>query len=432
MNLRLRIPFNTYLFSGSASALEVQTTFQHDSYEVRISFEGSQATTSQDSTEAPNYFRVLFHMLVEVRGGPPDLTVDALVRDENWGQLIKVLTPMLNRVFRAIRNYGFASHVDEIRPKEGDADRLLRKWDAQSSEDGEHWAPLHQGFSSLFLPLFGSDESEPGMLRAERWPVIEEAIQDDLEPGPERELLTNSLEHLAERNYRLAMLEAVICLEIVLNGFLRLHLSVRRKLSESRMKKVLDSQLGLTTRVGLVLELVLNKKERDEANIEDVLQAIGWRNHIVHKTGRLPAGVPENNLKDAIWATLDPAQTLGGRRDELASTPEVSALTNALVEAYGVTVTEAGFLRNHRVTMSIHTGTRDQAPSDDRLLSIVGDVISRCKSRDPRFVPEDHLSIKFSKGLMRTYAIWAGGKLERLPEPQHTLGLPPVPARFPD
>jgi len=388
-------------------------------------FEGIEPFETKQPTGEPNFFKVLTSIGLQIEGGHGAHAIDALVQAKDLEAILAVATPMVNRVFRALRNFGFLSHVDEIRPLAKDAEDTLRSWGAEFGEnENDDWTKLAPEKPRIWSALFGVAKGEQGLFRAERWPLIEEAIQDNLEPGPEREFLTNSLQHLRERNYRLALLEAVICLEIVLNTYLRLYLSTYQNLSQTRINKVVNSQLGLTTRVGLILELMLSNKERDESRIDEVVRAINWRNHIVHKTGRLPAELKEDGIIDGIWATLELAQALSSKRDDLASTPEANAFAADISKNFKVRVHEVKFLAGHRVTLSIHTGARTVSPPDDELSAIVDEVIRRCRARDARFAPDIHLSIKFLRGLMGTYAIWANGKLERLPEPSSVFGPP--------
>src|SRR5439155_32690 len=79
------------------------------------------------------------------------------------------------------------------------------------------------------------------------------------------------------------------------------------------------------------------------------VRAVNWRNHIVHKTGRLPPELKGDQRIDGVWATLELAQTLRSRRDDLASTPEVNTLAGDISESFKVRVHEVKFLDNHRL-----------------------------------------------------------------------------------
>jgi hypothetical protein len=427
MKLRVRVPFHTYMTANNLELLQPETRFGHGDYDVSVSLSGGVPFKSEDSQAEEICLRMVESIAFEVSGGHEMSSINELVIEPDSVGLIRVLAPIINRVVRAIRNYGYASHIEEIRPTDSRAEQLLKTWKAEISDGSDDWKPLSSSWMSpMFAVLFGSDPSEPGSLVVERWPVIEEAIQDNLEPGPERELLANSLQHLRGRNYRLALLEAVICLDIALNGFLRQYLSIGRSFSETRINRVLNSQTGLTTRVGLLLELVLDPNEVKEAKIDDVLRAVKMRNHIVHQTGRLPDAIDDDSLTDAIWATLDLAQVLGSKKFHLDSTPEANLVASKISETRKVTVRELRFLQNHRVTVSIYTGVRPPSLSDEELLAIVQDIKTICATRDPRFVPEVHLSVKFLRGLIGAYAIWANGQLERVPNAEGVFRPIPI------
>lgn len=420
MIVRLNIPFHGIIDSPVGSTLKPGTQFEHRAYKVRLLFRvGQSVQTFLD--ESNRHYRSMSFLRLEISGGVGAQAIDALAAGDDPAALAAALRPIVNRVFRAIRNFGFISELEEFRTDAHLSVELPAEWNPESTEDRKIWKPLFPSYRSpLFRLVQGIPRGESRSIREERWPFIEEAIQDDLEPGPEREFLTNSIQHLGKSNFRLALLEAIICLEIVLNGFLRLYLSVSCGLSKSRIERTLDNHLGLTSRVGLILEVVLTKQERQAAEIENVLRAVKWRNEIVHKTGRLPS-IADRPLRDSIWATLQLAQLLASKRDDLASRPDAARMADELSKTHGVDVQEIKFLDSHRVTLRVHSGFDKRPLTDAEIDGIVGDVNARCKKRDTRFVASAHLSIAFTKGLLATYARWANGKLERFAHPESSL-----------
>lgn len=421
MIVRLNIPFHGIIDSPVESTLKPRTQFEHKAYEVKLLFRVGQAVQPFLGEENRRY-RSMSLLRLEISGGIGAQGIDALATGDDPIALAAALRPIVNRVFRSIRNFGFIEELEEFRTDTHLSAELAAEWNPESTEDRKIWKSLFPGHRSpLFRVLQGIPRGESRSIREERWPLIEEAMQDDLEPGPEREFLTNSIQHLGKSNFRLALLEAIICLEIVLNGFLRLYLSVSRGLSKSRIERTLDNHLGLTSRVGLILEVVLTKNERQAAQIEDVLRAVKWRNEIVHKTGRLPSTIAEKLLRDSIWATLQLASLLANKRDDLASTPDATAMANELSKQHGVDVQEIKFLGGHRVTLRVHSGFEKKLLADAEIDGIVADISARCKRRDTRFVARSHLSIAFTKGLLATYARWANGKLERFTHPESSL-----------
>lgn len=426
MILRLNIPFHGIIDSPVESTLKPTTQFAHKSYKVKVSFRvGKPVQTFLD--EPNRQYRSLDLLRLEISGGTGAQSIEELTTGDNPAPLAAALRPIVNRVFRCVRNFGFITELEEFRTNAQLSGEFPAEWNPESTEDRKTWLPLFPTYRSpLYKVLLGIPRKESRRIREERWPYIEEAMQDDLEPGPEREFLTNSIQHLGKSNFRIALLEAIICLEIVLNGFLRLYLSVSCGLSKNRIDRTLDNHLGLTSRVGLILEIVLSKEEKKAAKIEDVLRAINWRNEIVHKTGRLPSSIAEESLKDSIWATLELAQVLAYKRDDLACKPDEIAMAYEISKTHGVDVQKIKFLGNHRVTVQVHSGSGKQTLTDTAIDGIVVDISARCKKKDNRFVPSSHLHITFVKGILTAYARWANGKLERFPHPEPSLSAAPV------
>ena len=425
MIVRLNIPFHGLIDSPVDSKLKPGTQFEHNGYKVKVLLRVGQAVQPFLPEENRQY-RPLSLLRLEISGGVGGQAIDALAMDDKPEALAAAMRPIINRVFRAIRNFGFISQLEEFRTDGDLSAELSAEWNPQSTEDRKTWKPLFPMYRSpLFKVLQAIPQRESRRIREERWPFIEEALQDNLEPGPEREFLTNSIQHLGKSNFRLALLEAIICLEIVLNGFLRLYFGISCGLSATRIERTLDN-LGLTSRVGLILEVVLNKRERQAAEIENVLRAVKWRNEIVHKTGRLPSGAAEESLRESVWATLQLAQLLASKRDDLASRPDAAAMADQLSKTHGVDVQEMKFLDSHRVTLRVHSGFEKKPLSDSEIAEIVADISARCKARDTRFVSGSHLSIAFTKGLLATYALWANGKLERFAQPESMLAAQPT------
>src|SRR4029450_5705664 len=122
-------------------------------------------------------------------------------------------------------------------------------------------------------------------------------LQDDLPVPPEQEFTTNVLEHLKANNLRLAVLEAIIGLEIVLTRYLRAFLRAYQGTPEDRINKFLSPDFGLTARLSGVLDLTLNETDRREFDLTKVMTVVSWRNKVTHGEGRLPTA-PRDEVAD--------------------------------------------------------------------------------------------------------------------------------------
>lgn len=201
------------------------------------------------------------------------------------------------------------------------------------SEDGQQWTSFVKDESLTLADLLTKQLlaerlvrrrtlSQPtAELSAGNWSETEEAGQDNLEPSPEKEFLTNAFEHLRVGNMRLALVEAVVCVEIVVSQFLKAYFEINKGWSKTRLRSYLNPDITLSTRVGLLLEIILSADDLKAVDGERVRAGIGWRNKAVHESGHLP-DVPEKEIRQVIVAVLTLALRLGQKRDEIIATPE--------------------------------------------------------------------------------------------------------------
>jgi hypothetical protein len=229
---------------------------------------------------------------------------------------------------------------------------------------------------------------------------------EGLAPHPEDEFLTNALQHLREDNLRLALIEATVSLEIVLSQCLKAYLTVRRHFSTDRITSVLNN-VGLTSQVGLVLELIFTPDERKEAKLESVLKAIKWRNGIIHKTGHLPVSTPEQEIKDCIYAMLNLSLQLAERREKLRVEPELHELARRVGEKFKVPIPTIDALMYHCIRVKFdfpghnllfpHKATPVPIPNAEIMRKIVGELELMLKVRDPMFNAAKHLAVFFGR-----------------------------------
>ena len=243
MKLCFKVPFISYLIGPSVESLNLQTSFQEDEYLVKVVIEGDKPLELKDSLPEEKYFRRTSSLLFEIK--LQDITPVSL---EKFRLLVKekakrlnlfsMLISIVNRTFRNIRNLGTVVHLHEIHPENNEVESYLRSWEVKFSEnDKEYQSVLPElelgGLSSL--TRISAPAQETPIIYSNNWPDIEEAIQDKAEPPPEQEFLTNTIEFLRIRNFRMALLEVVICLEIVLTQYLREFLSIRKHIPLSAL-----------------------------------------------------------------------------------------------------------------------------------------------------------------------------------------------------
>ncbi|MGH7800011.1 MAG: hypothetical protein ACREOW_05190 [Thermodesulfobacteriota bacterium] len=402
MKLKLAIPLNIYLHGPTEQSLEVTTSFEHRKLKVDLRLIGDNPLKLPDQSDNFKVFRHVSGAEFELKDSDPQQSKMAQIvtTEPDYVLILKFLMPIVNRVLRSIRNWGFVPFITELNPGDNEAKKYIERWRVQFSENGEKWQPLVKQESSLegILSRAMLTHSEgAGTLHVAQWSTIEEAIQDNLKPPPEQEFFINSIEHLNQRNFRLALVEAVICLEIVLTQFLRVYLSINKKLSPNRIDDFLTPQFGITPRVSGLLNLVLDPDDLKEINIDSVRAAINWRNEVIHKTGHLPQGVSEEELRRKISSVLILANLLGGKRDQIESSPELQQIGNQLSQKLGLPNPTILRLGRHRILLDFDFLLSSEIPQDLEavLKSIADEASSIFTTKDSRFNAAEHLHSRF-------------------------------------
>jgi hypothetical protein len=420
LRIRLNVPLNVFLNSEDESLLHPSLSFSHESLSIRVTLRGGEPLLLSSSDE-PHY-RSISQCQIEILDPAENLRMP--LESQNHQELVSALMPVVNRTLAAIRNFGWVTTAREYKP-EDDPEALLRTWDARYRTQG-HWkaiAPEPEKasyYDALGLSALG-ENVERGSLSVSRWQDIEQALIEDLKPKPEQEFLTNSLQHLREGNLRLALIEATVCLEIVLSQTIVLHLKVRRFFTKKKAGDVLNS-VGLTSKVGLLVDSIFSHNERSGIRQDKVLQAINWRNTIIHRTGHIPESVPTEEVRDCIYEMLTLSLRLGEKREKLQAEPELSEISRAIASQFDCPTPEIEKLKYHKMsaTLTFYVGglrpiiapsiPEKKIPDRAGLEQIVNELASKLKNRDPRFDPAKHLSVVFKHGFGTVFATFENGR----------------------
>jgi hypothetical protein len=441
--IRLNVPLNMFLNASDPNLLDPSLIFEHGEYEIRVSLKGGTALRVEKDDEP--HFRSVSHCQLEIRDKHHDGAILRLTDSKNYQELIDLLMPIVNRTLAAIRNFGWVTTAREYKPEEK-PEALLRAWQTKARTRGK-WREVAPKPKKDALGLYGlfplEENVERSSLSVGRWRDIEQALVENLKPNPEQEFLTNALQHLREDNLRLALVEATVCLEIVLSDALRLYLEVKKRFPKKKIEAVL-SNVGLTTRVGLILDPILTYDERSRAQLDKVLKAINLRNAIVHKTGHLDPSVPVEEVHDSVYAMLNLALTLGRKREKLKGEPALEQISIAIADRFQCPRPEIETLKHHEVSVTFSfpsevslylrpLGSPEapdiKVPDRQGLQAIINEIELRLKELDPYFDPKKHLSVSFKRGVLggTLFATFEKGTWNPLSEEHHgnpTITLP--------
>jgi hypothetical protein len=320
-------------------------------------------------------------------------------------RIVGSLLKPANRIIRSLRNFGLVTHVREFRPEEVASDLGLDLLSVETSPDGITWTRLRQAPLDLGAFFAGRTllrREHLGKFNVEDVSEVQEAIENDLTGGPERTFLANAFEHLRRGDLRVAVVESVICLEILLGQLLPQLLE-----AASVPGDVLTKEITLFHRVKMLLPLLL-PSEAASADLPAVLKTIRWRNKIAHQSGYVPDGVPEQEIRDGIAAVVLLARKLAHKRDSFGHAPRLRQLGQEIAVKFTVREPTIEWELRHRYTVKFPFFL-DEVPRTDRLVEISDAIIEGLTHIDPRCRPETDVFIWFSK-FGAEIATWQGGR----------------------
>jgi hypothetical protein len=363
------------------------------------------------------YFQTIGSLEIKISDNEQPVRLPAPVLT-NWPEIRTLIAGVAIRCVRTIRNYGCVPNLKECHEAlDADPKELFEQWHFEWSTDEHGWTALAPPDPIKLMfgrPLGHTDRY--ASLSTMDWSTIVEALEDDLLPRPEDEFSTNAIEHFQGKNHRLAIIEAVIGLEIVLARFLREYLSAKKGFSTKQVLDFVNPNLQLTHRLNGVLYLILDSDHLKGLDLASVWKTVGWRNRIVHAEGHVPAGVTEDAIRKGLSATLVLIRRLGFEtmmiHDE-QNRPRIESVFSDMLDVVKVNV---AFAPSHLVFIgvflkpdSVNEVVRHVADRLDQLNTLL-------KERDARFMVERHLSLVIRRGIgsKLNLARWHGGTWEGL------------------
>jgi hypothetical protein len=182
--------------------------------------------------------------------------------------------------------YGRIENLHEIIIFENKQNYILESLNPRFSNDGEKWEEFNSDSisyknSPITIPIFPFQKQTEKFskfitasyknaifIETTSWEKVATEILEQKNPPAELELAVNSMEHWHSKNLRLAVLESVIGLGIVMASFLRAYLTYRKEIPEAQLKDFLSPEFGLTSRLSGLLNMTFNKKDLENINID--------------------------------------------------------------------------------------------------------------------------------------------------------------------
>jgi hypothetical protein len=437
MKLRFKNPIRAYLVGPSEASLKLGTTFEHLGFLVSFTFEGNKIEDMRtweilkDSfdKESP-YSQQLKFLVYEVDDQSvarvEDLSLaECIAGETNLERLAGFLIGIINKTLTAIRNFGLIPHLAEIRLTPEGTKRLLRQSDVEYLDDSAGiWTRICVEKPDTLLSVLmdiGMNEPATPQIGVSSWPDIEEALQESINAGPEQEFLVNAIEYIRLRNYRTALIEACICLDIVVGRFLKQHLSMVKGFSGNRIERVLRSEVGL----------VLNTIELKTVSIDGVLTAIKWRNTLIHESGHLPE-VPEAQLRNRILDVFSLSERLAKIQRQMLVQPGLESIAQETARRFNVPQPAITIGRRHVYLAKFTFFITDEFPFPERMNEIATDLGVQLAASDVRFDPREGLLVRFTDFPNKTIAVYVFGELQVIAEASPRLSPTPPPPSITD
>ena len=410
MILRVNIPQQVFLYGRSDSQLEsVSVSFSYERYAVTLTFEGGKVIKPAwaDPNDNIQYYRESTHAILVIteteRSGK---SITDLIAPTAHEDLLDLIEGATMRAIRVVRNVGFVSELPESLPRNNTPESILLTWHPEVSFDGAAWTEVLPDALGKYSVLIGMGStgrrgfSAKAELDISYWSRIKEVLEDNLEIAPEDEFLTNTVGHLRTGNFRLAIIDAVIGLEIVLTKYLRCYLATIKKMPKKRIDSFLLNDFGLTPRLAGMLDLTMHESYLRDIKLDQVLKAVTWRNNIVHKTGQLPTDVPVETVREHIEAVLDLARTLAELYVNTSAAPDREKIAEKLKSNWSGRILwpQLWIKPWHKVYAEVGCDIGDPL-TEDEMKAIAEELGGYLKARDKRFDPTSDLQVNFTRYL---------------------------------
>lgn len=293
MLLSFQIPLKMKLLGMTQDLSEYNVSFQYKRCLCEVRFIGGEIRKEYNTVLKTDHF-VCYGEELEfiISDKPGQYKIRDLVDNTEWNKLENYLREVANMFIRSLRNYGRVSFLREIEEclEWQTPEWRLGRWKLKAGENRTSLNEIFPTQKGLLGGLLGLEVSE---FIAQPFPIItsfylDEVIKSlsigDRKTLPENEFLVNTDEHITLNNIRLAIIESVVALEIVLDEYLKLHFIDNIKADKELVNSFLEHEVGLTSKLFVLLKII---NIGNWADMEKVRQVIKLRNKVVHDSSNV-------------------------------------------------------------------------------------------------------------------------------------------------
>jgi hypothetical protein len=441
MKLTFKYPFEISILGNSPEDFEFSAKFESNGYLILVSFDflNSKPSILKKPDYIFGYKYILFtkslNFKIEESKKKNLKNLSVLIIPDNHPDLLEFLTIFINKVLNAIRNFGMVAEVNEIHPEKKETEYHLRYWNIEIIDNEDKKKKLFPDdvdfpfFLDYIYKLKSSTAGENPLMYSHTLPDIIERIEDDISIPPEKEFLTNAIGFWRSKNYRMAVVESIIGLEIVLSQFLRAYLKKYTSIQKKEIKDFLF-RIGLKHKISVVLKLPFVLSENLKyINFSNVIEVISWRNDIVHEKGKLDSNLKNGELRDGISSVITLANILARQREQIKYSSDFEKISNTIEEKYKESeyyipkpAISFGTFRHH-ITVKftfippvLHLINK-KLPPENIIEQLAHELSNLILKLDKRFDVKKHLHISFRElTTNEIYARYYNGKVEILKE----------------
>ena len=227
--------------------------------------------------------------------------IEKYVKEKSMMQILELINIISNRCLLIFRNYGNLTKIKEFSLQLDMVDKeqfksFFMMLDTKIKNDLEYEKILkYWGFEIDFAKEFTSIWLQKGYFNVydeeylgyKIWLEIKNALENNLEVTEERYFFVNSLEHIYNHNIRLAVIETVISLEILVTKYLKDYLKFKN-IPNDRIGNLINPNIGIYSMVSVLLDLSIEEDVMKFFKIDEVLKLINLRNDIIHNNKQIP------------------------------------------------------------------------------------------------------------------------------------------------
>jgi hypothetical protein len=416
--LRFKIPVNFYIVGDSNEKIELETFWVSSEVKWKISFLGPDKTTSNlplPPTNDKQYNKLVHSILIESISENEDQKIGDLIEGIYRSKLAKIILSIGNRCIEVLRNIGRIYNLKTYPLDSTDNERtFFIQWNVEIKQQSEDWHYIDgepEGLLEYLLHFGVTRPSDTPEFDGSNWYFVEEYIQNEIEIPPEFIFSANAIEHSRAGNYRVALLESVIGLEIILTKYLRVYFADFKKTGKYLYEKALTStNLTLNIKITLLLQLTLKPENLKNINWKSIVQAINWRNKIMHASGDFPANTQKADIVDGILAIINLSIFLGYETERLLAYHPLHEIALKVKDENSLESLSLELTNRHGVRAYSTLIERTDFPTKEQVIRIAENLSTLLSNRDKIFDPNKHLLLEiFDLGERR--AVWLAGKL---------------------